>query len=199
MAKEKETCEVKTPYQILHEIDVRPYVIDKQGLSYLGWSYVYEFFNQCFSDWEVIEIDDERTGNNYFTDGKYAWVKVAIRIGEQTKTCSLPVMDNRNKSIPLENINSFDVNDALQRCKVKCAAYWGLGTCIYDKLNNAIAKLQQARNASELNEVMNKFKDLWNNETFVEEGKRCRAKFAPQPQAQPTDNQQAVIDAMNKQ
>jgi hypothetical protein len=43
----------------------------------------------------------------------------------------LPVMDNRNNSIPLERITSRNVNDAIQRCITKAIARHGLGLYIY--------------------------------------------------------------------
>ena len=43
----------------------------------------------------------------------------------------LPVMDHRNKSIPLANVTSFDVNKAIQRSLTKAVARHGLGLYIY--------------------------------------------------------------------
>jgi hypothetical protein len=43
----------------------------------------------------------------------------------------LPVMDYKNKSIPLDNVNSFDVNKAIQRSLTKAVARHGLGLYIY--------------------------------------------------------------------
>ena len=43
----------------------------------------------------------------------------------------LPVMDFRNKSIPLESVTSFDVNKTIQRSLTKAVARHGLGLYIY--------------------------------------------------------------------
>ena len=43
----------------------------------------------------------------------------------------LPVMDYKNKSIPLKDITSFDVNKAIQRSLTKALARHGLGLYIY--------------------------------------------------------------------
>ena len=43
----------------------------------------------------------------------------------------LPVMDFKNKSIPSDNITSFDVNKAIQRSLTKACARHGLGLYIY--------------------------------------------------------------------
>lgn len=67
----------------------------------------------------------------YFTDGKTAWVKVAITIKGHTETESLAIMDFRNKSIPVANITSADVEKSIKRCMVKCAALHGLGLSLW--------------------------------------------------------------------
>lgn len=43
----------------------------------------------------------------------------------------LPVMDFKNRSIPLESVTSFDVNKAIQRSLTKAVARHGLGLYIY--------------------------------------------------------------------
>ena len=45
----------------------------------------------------------------------------------------LPIMDNRNKSILLENITSFEVNKAIKRCFSKNIALHGLGLYLWTK------------------------------------------------------------------
>ena len=43
----------------------------------------------------------------------------------------LPVLDFRNKSIPIANITSFNVNSSIQRSLTKAIARHGLGLYIY--------------------------------------------------------------------
>ena len=43
----------------------------------------------------------------------------------------LPIMNLRNKSIPLDEITSFDVNKSIQRSLTKAVARHGLGLYIY--------------------------------------------------------------------
>ena len=43
----------------------------------------------------------------------------------------LPIMDYKNKSIPLENVTSFDVNKSIQRSLTKALARHGLGLYLY--------------------------------------------------------------------
>ena len=60
-----------------------------------------------------------------------AWVKVSITIKGHTETESLAIMDFRNKSIPVDNITSADVEKSIKRCMVKCAALHGLGLSLW--------------------------------------------------------------------
>jgi hypothetical protein len=56
-------------------------------------------------------------------------VKVSVEIKGDIKTCLLPVMDNRNRSIV--DPDSFAVNTAIMRCLTKCIALFGLGLYIF--------------------------------------------------------------------
>jgi hypothetical protein len=71
--------------------------------------------------------EDYHTGVNYFNDGRSAYVKVGITINEQEYIDYLPVMSYNNKSVPLEQVTSMDVNKTIQRATVKALAYHGLG------------------------------------------------------------------------
>ena len=58
-----------------------------------------------------------------------AMVKVSVSMNGGIKTCLLPVMDNRNRSIV--DPDSFAVNTAIMRCLTKCIALFGLGLYIF--------------------------------------------------------------------
>ena len=70
-------------------------------------------------------------GWNYFTDGRTCWVKTGVTIvdGEQSVEMIeyLPIMNFANKSIPLKDVTSYDVNKAIQRSLTKACARHGLG------------------------------------------------------------------------
>jgi hypothetical protein len=70
---------------------------------------------------------------NYFSDGATAWVKVGVTIQGQEHIDYLPVMNHMNKSIPLANLTSYDVNKTIQRSTVKALALHGLALNIYAK------------------------------------------------------------------
>jgi hypothetical protein len=54
---------------------------------------------------------------------------VSVTIGDDTKACVLPVMDNRNRAIA--NPDAFAINTAIMRCMAKAIAMFGLGLYIY--------------------------------------------------------------------
>jgi hypothetical protein len=112
----------------LLKINVNDHVEKKVGLSYLSWAWAWA---------EVLKIDPtarytvhEYDGLPlmYLKDGT-GMVKVSVEIKGDIKTCLLPVMDNRNRSIV--DPDSFAVNTAIMRCLTKCIAIHGLGLYIY--------------------------------------------------------------------
>lgn len=114
----------------LNNINVNDKTEKKNGLTYLSWAYAWGEIKKLFPNAQrkVYERED---GVNYFTDGKTAWVKTSVTINDIEHIDYLPIMDTRNRSIPLENITSFDVNKTIQRSITKACALHGLGLYIY--------------------------------------------------------------------
>lgn len=117
-------------FKTLSEINVNGHTEKKNGLTYLSWAWAWAEVKKAFpsANYKIYENAD---GWNYFTDGRTAWVKTGVLIEGQEHIEYLPVMDYKNKSIPLENITSFDVNKAIQRSLTKACARHGLGLYIY--------------------------------------------------------------------
>lgn len=117
-------------FKTLNDINVNGHTEKKNGLTYLSWAWAWAEVKKAFpsANYTVYENAD---GWNYFTDGRTAWVKTGVVIEGQEHIEYLPVMDFKNKSIPLENITSFDVNKAIQRSLTKACARHGLGLYIY--------------------------------------------------------------------
>lgn len=136
ISKEVTTMEVpkeKSIFDILNEIDVNDRTEKKNGLTYLSWAWAWTEAKKRFPDanYTIYERDSEYGQINYFTDGKTCWVKTGVTINELEHIEQLPVMDYKNKSIPLNNVTSFDVNKAIQRSLTKALARHGLGLYIY--------------------------------------------------------------------
>ena len=118
----------------LNKIDVNDKIEKKNGLSYLSWAYAWGELKKRFPNatYKIYE-NTLPTGYvvNYFTDGKTSYVKTSVTVNDIEHIEELPVMDYRNKSIPLEAMTSFDVNKAIQRSLTKAVARHGLGLYIY--------------------------------------------------------------------
>lgn len=121
-------------FEILAGIDVGENVEKKNGLSYLSWAWAWSTFKSKFPD-SYYTIYENENGWNYFTDGKTCWVKTGVTLVDGDFTLEhieyLPLMDFRNKSIPLDSVTSFEVNKSIQRSLTKAVARHGLGLYIY--------------------------------------------------------------------
>ena len=126
--------ETKSVFATLNEINVNGKTEKKNGITYLSWAWAWAEVKKLYPDamYTIYEREDAEFGAiNYFTDGRTAWVKTGVTINGLEHIEMLPVMDFKNKSIPLEQITSFDVNKAIQRSLTKAVARHGLGLYIY--------------------------------------------------------------------
>ena len=114
----------------LYEEDVSDYVEKKNGLNYVSWSYAWKGIKEKHPT-ATYTIYENPDGWNYFTDGRTCWVKTGVTIDGLEHIEYLPVMDYRNKAIPLERVTSFDVNTAIQRSLTKACARHGYGLKVY--------------------------------------------------------------------
>ena len=114
----------------LNNVNVNDKTEKKNGLTYLSWAYAWGEIKKRHPDatYTVYERED---GCIYWTDGRTCWVKTGVTVNGLEHIEYLPVMGTRNKSIPLENITSFEVNKAIQRSLTKACARHGLGLYIY--------------------------------------------------------------------
>lgn len=117
-------------FETLNSVNVNDHIEKKNGLSYLAWAFAWAEVKKAFPD-AAYTIYENKDGWFYHTDGKTAWVKTGVTINGLEHIEYLPVMDMRNKSIPLDNVTSFDVNKAIQRSLTKACARHGLGLYIY--------------------------------------------------------------------
>ena len=117
-------------FAVLNAINCNDKVEKKNGLTYLSWAWAWGIAKTNFPD-ASYTIYENAQGWNYHTDGKTAWVKTGVTINGQEHIEYMPVMDVRNRSIPVDNVTSFDVNKAIQRSLTKALARHGLGLYIY--------------------------------------------------------------------
>ena len=114
----------------LNNINVNGHTEKKNNLTYLSWAWAWTEVKKIHPD-ANYKIYENAEGWFYFTDGKTCWVKTGVTINGIEHIEYLPVMDFKNKSIPVENVTSFDVNKAIQRSLTKACARHGLGLYIY--------------------------------------------------------------------
>ena len=114
----------------LYAINVNKYVEKKNGLSYVSWPFAWGEVKKLHPD-ATYTIYENADGLFYHTDGKTCWVKTGVTVNGIEHIEYLPVMDFKNRSIPVDQVTSFDVNKAIQRSLTKAVARHGLGLYIY--------------------------------------------------------------------
>jgi hypothetical protein len=117
-------------FEELNSVNLTEKIEKKNGLSYVSWSYAWQEVKKRFPE-ATYTIYENNDGLFYHTDGKTCWVKTGVTVSDIEHIEYLPVMDFKNKSIPLENVTSMDVNKAIQRSLTKACARHGLGVYVY--------------------------------------------------------------------
>lgn len=126
-------------FKELNSRDVSAHVEKKQNLNYLSWAYVQQELTKEDPTYEerVIEFPyPDSTNENFFvpylkTNEGYM-VCVELTVFGVTKREWLPVLDYRNKPVTVGSATAlFEINKAIKRCMVKCAAKFGLGNYLY--------------------------------------------------------------------
>jgi hypothetical protein len=176
-------------FKKLNDINVNGHTEKKNGLTYLSWAWAWAEVKKLYPD-ATYTIYKNADGWLYHTDGKTCWVETGVTINGIEHIEYLPVMDHRNRSIPYENVTSFDANKAIQRSLTKAVARHGLGLYIYagedlpegenidDKLGEATNDIEAAKDVEELKEVYFKYeKDLKNDKRFVNAVNARKAKL----------------------
>lgn len=117
-------------FAVLNAVNVQDKVEKKNGLAYLSWAWAWGEVKKLHPE-ATYTVYENRDGLNYHTDGRTCWVKTGVTVNGIEHIEYLPIMDNRNRSIDVNNVTSFDVNKAIQRSITKACARHGLGLYIY--------------------------------------------------------------------
>lgn len=124
----------KHPYSVLSNIAVREHVETKGTNNlqeYIPWSKAWALMKENYPEANRTVYESPSTGLNYFSDGRFAYVKVGVTIDGIEHIDYLPVMNFRNASIPLGELTSMDVNKTIQRSTTKAIAMHGLGLVLW--------------------------------------------------------------------
>ena len=170
----------------LNNINCSEKIEKKNGLSYLSWAWAWGEIKKIHptANYKIYETEN---GVNYWTDGRTGWVKTGVTINDIEHIEYLPIMDFKNKSIPLESITSFDVNKAIQRSLTKACARHGLGLYIYageDLPENEtqvqeelLIEISQTTNETQLQEIWNKNPKLQKEVNFIQAVTKQKTKL----------------------
>lgn len=117
-------------FETLNNINVNEHTEKKNNLTYLSWAWAWAEVKKAYPE-AFYTIYENADGLNYHTDGRTCWVKTGVTIEGLEHIEYLPIMNYSNKSIPLNDVTSTDVNKAIQRSLTKACARHGLGLYIY--------------------------------------------------------------------
>lgn len=118
----------------LASVDVSNYIEKKNGYSYLSWAFAVDQLKRKHPD-AIINVkrfpDPEFAGVlvPYYRTGLGYFVEVEVIVNGVSVSEPFPVLDYRNK--PIAKPTTMDINNSLQRAKVKMIAGHGLGLYIY--------------------------------------------------------------------
>ena len=168
---------IKSVFQTLFEINVNEHTEEKNGLTYLSWAWAWAEVKKRYPDAQYT-VYENKDGWFYHTDGKTAWVKTGVTIEGLEHIEYLAVMDYKNKSIPLENITSFDVVKSVQRSLTKAIGRHGCGLYIYsgDDLPEAdLAPMDGERRQKCINETIALAKSKGKDNIITKDGYNGKA------------------------
>lgn len=102
----------------------------KGTLNYTSWSEAWAKLKATYPN-AKYRVQEDMGGLPFFAWANGGMVKVSVEVLGHEHSVWLPIMDNYNKSIPMEKITSTDVNKTIQRALVKAIAMHGLGINVY--------------------------------------------------------------------
>ena len=173
--------EKKSVWATLSAINVNEHTEKKAGLTYLSWAWAWSKVKEHYPD-ATYTIYETPEGLPYWTDSRTCWVKTGVTIQGLEHIEYLPVMDNRNQSIPLGKVTSMDMNKAIQRSLTKACARHGLGLYIYAgedlpeveaieakevRYGKAFEEVRAAKSRDEVVAVYHRYKEYHSDEAFV--------------------------------
>jgi hypothetical protein len=111
----------------LAAINVSEHIERKGQFNYLSWPYAVQQL-RSFDDtasWVIQRFN----GLPYLSTECGTFVEVAVTVKGITLSQIHPVLDSRNKPLPVPS--AFDINTSIMRCLVKAIALHGLGLSVY--------------------------------------------------------------------
>lgn len=134
-------------FQRLNGLNVNEFTEKRNGLTYLSWQAMTDVLLKHYPDARFcVTTYGENNAPYYYDENLGYMVHCTLTIEGYERDMYLPVMDSSNramkaapyivktkyKEISVDAATMFDINTAIMRCKVKCAAMFGLGLYIYN-------------------------------------------------------------------
>mgnify|MGYP001066848715 CR=1 FL=1 len=115
-------------------MDVSKYLEKKNGFSYMSWAHAQEQLKRKHPDAKIIvkRFPEPESGGllvPYIRTALGYFVEVEVIVNGVSVSEPFPVLDFRNK--PIAKPTTFDINNSIQRAKVKMIAGHGLGLYVY--------------------------------------------------------------------
>lgn len=156
----------KSVFETLSAINVNGHTESYPGqggkiLTYLSWAWAWEIGKKHYPDM-TSTVYKNAEGLNYHHDGRTAWVETGITIEGIEHIEYLPILDNSNNSIPIARLNSWNVNNSIQRSLTKALARHGLAFYLYageDLPSIEVEANQAAKEAAEIKKAEQDAKD----------------------------------------
>ncbi|MES9681681.1 DUF1071 domain-containing protein [Gottfriedia acidiceleris] len=124
----------KNYFAVLANMDVSKYLEKKNGFSYMSWAHAQEQLKRKHPDAKIIvkRFPEPESGGllvPYIRTALGYFVEVEVVVNGVSVSEPFPVLDFRNK--PIAKPTTFDINNSIQRAKVKMIAGHGLGLYVY--------------------------------------------------------------------
>ena len=102
-----------------------------KDLAYLSWAVAWRKMKEIYPDanYRLVETVE---GSPLWNVNGYGMLKCAVSAMGVEHVETFPVMDNKNNSVKIENVDGRDVNDSMQRGLTKAIARFGVGLYIFE-------------------------------------------------------------------
>jgi len=128
LEKEKVFKEEESEFEKLSKVECKT---EKKGqFNYVSWTDAWTEFKKFYPG-ASYKIYENEQGFPCFINETGGMVKVGVKAKNIEYINWMPVLNFSNKSVPKAEINTFDINKAIQRGFVKAMAMHGLGLYVY--------------------------------------------------------------------
>ena len=102
-----------------------------KDLAYLSWAVAWRKMKEIYPDanYRLVETVE---GSPLWNVNGYGMLKCAVSACGVEHVETFPVMDNKNNSVKIENVDGRDVNDSMQRGLTKAITRFGVGLYIFE-------------------------------------------------------------------